>query len=74
MSEESGAQGEQPIEDVYAEYAELRASRPISRDEDGPWRVARYEDRTYDLSKLESLWYGISHFFDYGLAHTLTSF
>jgi cytochrome P450 len=44
MSEESGAQGEQPIEDVYAEYAELRASRPISREEDGPWRVARYED------------------------------
>ncbi len=37
-------------------------------------REARYEDRTYDLAKLESLWYGISHFFDYGLAHTFVSF
>ena len=44
MSEENSAQGQQPIEDVYAEYAELRAHRPISRDDDGPWRVARYED------------------------------
>ncbi len=41
---------------------------------DGSVREARYEDRTYDLSKLESLWYGISHFSNYGLAHTFVSF
>ncbi len=42
----TNANSEQPLqpEDVYAEYRELRASRPVSRDDDGPWRVALYED------------------------------
>jgi cytochrome P450 len=44
MEEEPEAQSQQPAEDVYAEYAKLRATRPISREDDGPWRVARYED------------------------------
>jgi hypothetical protein len=48
--------------------------RNFSYNSDGSVREARYENRTYDLSKLESLWYGISHFFDYGLAHTFVSF
>ncbi len=48
--------------------------RNFTYNPDGSVRVARYEDRTYDLSKLEGLWYGISHFFDYGLAHTFVSF
>ena len=30
--------------EIYAEYEELRASRPVSRNEGEPWRVARYED------------------------------
>jgi cytochrome P450 len=30
--------------DIYAQYAKLRAEAPVSREEDGPWRVARYED------------------------------
>jgi cytochrome P450 len=30
--------------DPYVEYAELRADRPVSREEAGPWRVARYND------------------------------
>lgn len=34
----------QPSLDVYEEYRELRKSRPVSRDPDSPWRVARYED------------------------------
>lgn len=48
--------------------------RNFTYNADGSVREARYEDRTYDLSKLESLWYGISHFFGYGLAHTFVSF
>jgi hypothetical protein len=48
--------------------------RNFTYNPDGSVREAHYEDRTYDLSKLEGLWYGISHFFDYGLAHTFVSF
>lgn len=48
--------------------------RNFTYDPDESVREVRYEDRTYDLSKLDSLWYGISHFFDYGLAHTFVSF
>lgn len=33
-----------PAEDVYAEYTTLRETQPVSRDEGGLWRVARYED------------------------------
>ncbi|WP_115937425.1 DUF4105 domain-containing protein [Aestuariispira insulae] len=34
----------------------------------------RYLDREYDLTNLKSLWLGISHFTDYGIAHTFLSF
>lgn len=44
MTEESREETSLPPEDVYAEYSMLRESQPISRDEAGPWRVARYED------------------------------
>jgi cytochrome P450 len=44
VSEEPHEEAGPPPEDVYTEYATLRASQPVSRDEDGPWRVARYED------------------------------
>lgn len=40
----SADQSESIAEDVYAEYAKLRAHDPISQEEDGPWRVARYQD------------------------------
>ncbi len=30
--------------DQYTEWARLRADQPISRDPEGPWRVARYDD------------------------------
>ncbi len=44
MIEESSEAERLPPEDVYAEYATLRADRPVSRGEDGMWQVARYED------------------------------
>ncbi len=33
-----------PLPDIHAEYRKLRASRPVSRPDDGLWRVACYED------------------------------
>ena len=34
----------------------------------------RYLDTSYRLSEIDSLWYGISHFAAFGLAHTFVSF
>lgn len=48
--------------------------RNFSYQPDGTIKDPRYYDRTFDLSKLASAWYGISHFHDYGLAHTFLSF
>jgi len=44
MSDEISEPQAQPAADVYAEFEELRATRPVTRDEGAPWRVARYED------------------------------
>ena len=43
MSEETN-QAAEPAIDSYAEYEQLRAHQPVSRDEGAPWRVARYDD------------------------------
>ena len=59
---------------LQGEKLTIRDLRNFTYKPDGSVREARYEDRTYDLSKLEGLWYGISHFYDYGLAHTFVSF
>jgi cytochrome P450 len=44
MSEEADPQAPLTGPELYAEYAQLRADRPVSRVEGDPWRVARYED------------------------------
>jgi cytochrome P450 len=44
VTDESGKQAGLPPEDVYAEYAKLRATQPVSKSEEGLWQVARYED------------------------------
>ena len=44
MSEETKPESPPAGPELYAEYAELRADRPVSRNEGDPWRVARYED------------------------------
>lgn len=44
MTEGNAGPAPQPTEDVYAEYRELRDHAPVSREDDGPWRVARYAD------------------------------
>ena len=52
----------------------LENVRNFSYDQAGKPRQARYDDRRYDISTLTSLWYGISHFSGFGLAHTFLSF
>ncbi len=63
-----------PRVELDGDVATVRNVRNFSYDADGGVRVARYEDRSYDLASLTGVWYGISHFYDYGLAHTFLSF
>jgi cytochrome P450 len=44
VSDETTTESPPTGPEIYAEYEELRASRPVSRNEGEPWRVARYED------------------------------
>ncbi|NNG04060.1 MAG: DUF4105 domain-containing protein [Inquilinus sp.] len=57
------------------DMATVRNVRKFRYRGDGTIAAAVYEDRAYDLSRLTSVWYGITHFskFD-GLAHTFLSF
>lgn len=41
---------------------------------DGSVREANYIKQSYGLADLQQVWFGISHFGDYGLAHTYLSF
>ena len=52
----------------------IKNIRNFSYAADETVREASYYDGTYDLSTLTSIWYGISHFSGYGLAHTFLSF
>lgn len=44
MSEQATPESPPTGPELYAEYKELRAHRPVSRNEGEPWRVARYDD------------------------------
>ena len=44
MSEDSELPAGQAPSDVYAEWQLLRESQPVSKSEEGLWRVARYDD------------------------------
>ncbi len=48
--------------------------RDFRYDEDGNVVVARYVDRSYALSSLRRVWFGLSHFGGDGLAHAFASF
>ncbi len=47
--------------------------RDFSYGDDGTPSEIKYTEATFDLSEIESLWYGISHFGPLGLAHTFLS-
>lgn len=59
---------------VDGDLAALRNVRNFDYNPDGSIAAANYHDADYDLTKLTSAWYGVSHFADYGLAHTFLSF
>ena len=63
-----------PVAEFEDEWVTVRNVRNFSYNPDGRIREAKYFDRTYDLGKVTELWYGISHFYGYGLAHTFLSF
>jgi hypothetical protein len=63
-----------PAAEFDGDRVTIRNVRNFSYRPDGGIRAATYGDRTYDLSGVKDLWYGISHFYDYGLAHTFLSF
>ena len=59
---------------VEGDEVRIEGVRDFSYDPKGQISKAAYLDQTYRLSELESLWYGISHFGSFGLAHTFVSF
>ena len=63
-----------PRAEIEGERLTIRNLRNFTYDDDGAVSEARHEDRSYDLSGLESLWYGLSHFAPLGLAHSFLSF
>jgi hypothetical protein len=63
-----------PRAEIDGDRLTIRNLRNFTYDDDGAVREARYEDRSYDLAALDSLWYGLSHFASYGLAHSFLSF
>ncbi len=55
--------------------ASLRNVRDFRYDATGAVAEQRYEDRRYDLTQLDSVWYGISQISSFkGIAHTFLSF
>ena len=63
-----------PLATIEGNQVTVENLRNFSFGEHGKVLDARYEERRFDLSKLRRLWYGISHFGDFGLAHTFLSF
>jgi hypothetical protein len=52
----------------------IRGIRDFRYDETGAVSQLNYIDRNYDLSQLNGVWYGLSHFADHGFAHAFLSF
>lgn len=65
---------ELPSVERAGDSATIRNVRDFSYGDDGTIVEARYHDVSVSLGDLTSVWYGISHFQDYGLAHTFLSF
>ena len=63
-----------PAVDFDGSRVKIRNIRNFSYGSSGAILKARYYDKQFEISELKSLWYGISHFYDYGLAHTFLSF
>ncbi len=63
-----------PAVDFDGSLVKIRNIRNFDYGSDGAILKAGYYDKQFEFNELKSLWYGISHFYDYGLAHTFLSF
>lgn len=63
-----------PEATVQSSRLTIRNVRDFAYGTDGSTNRKKFETRDYDLDQLDSAWYGISHFTNYGLAHTFLSF
>lgn len=63
-----------PQAESAGDLVTIRNVRNFAYAPDGSVHNADYDDRSYDTATLSSMWYGISHFADHGLAHTFLSF
>ncbi|MZR63580.1 DUF4105 domain-containing protein [Alcanivorax sp. DP30] len=59
---------------LHGDTLHINGIRDFRFDSDGQVVQARYLNRTYTLSKLKGLWFGLSHFGGDGLAHAFASF
>ena len=63
-----------PKAEFAVDSVTIRNIRSFTYAGDGAVRRADYHDGTFDVSALTGVWYGISHFSGYGMAHTFLSF
>ena len=63
-----------PVAKIVGEKLTVKNVRAFTYSSDGQIDTAAYQDRIYNLTGLEEIWYGISHFHPYGIAHTFLSF
>lgn len=63
-----------PEVSVSGDILSVRHVRDFRYDAGGAVTERQYFDKEYLLSELKDVWFGISHFGDYGLAHAFASF
>ena len=63
-----------PIAKIDGEKLTVKNVRAFTYSSDGHIESAVYQDRIYNLKGLKEIWYGISDFHPYGIAHTFLSF
>jgi hypothetical protein len=64
-----------PFAEIVDDHVSIHNIRDFRYDEGGTQVLAEhYFDRTYALDDLQRIWFGLSHFGPYGLAHSFLSF
>ncbi|MFT4531066.1 MAG: hypothetical protein ACI81F_001883 [Thalassolituus oleivorans] len=63
-----------PSVTIEGDRIEVKNFRDLRHLEDGSIGDFNYSDKHYALSELDSVWFGLSHFGDFGLAHAFVSF
>ncbi len=63
-----------PEAEINGNELTVKNIRTFTYTPTGEIETPTHQDRKYDIEGLRELWYGISHFHPYGLAHTFLSF